>query len=304
MKISKWNQTERGEVMTAIEISEKILDGTFDQEIQHAEESNSPPSDYKILTHYGVKGMKWGVRKEYVPHPRKSKRINFNSKRDLQKKIAIGTAVVAGVLIGVGAMYVYKKSTLPTHISSYRFGSELDIASLKDDGFTLKSGTKFSRISTEKIEDYAETGRLYVSYLRKDNRLYKETMPDFFNRWEQQGIIKDASKVYQHTITIKKDVKVPSEKVMAEIYSKTISNGPIDMGKYRQFMADLNDMSNPIVANYLSAIKKAGYDAIQDLNDKGYAKSPLILIDPETLVDSVSSKRGGKLGRFINVLLL
>lgn len=24
------------------------------------------------LAHYGVKGMKWGVRKKYVPHPRKS----------------------------------------------------------------------------------------------------------------------------------------------------------------------------------------------------------------------------------------
>lgn len=30
--------------------------------------------DYEsYLMHYGVKGMKWGVRKEYIPHPRKRK---------------------------------------------------------------------------------------------------------------------------------------------------------------------------------------------------------------------------------------
>lgn len=42
------------------------------------------------IKHYGVKGMKWGVRKKYVPHPRKSggktnaQRIyeNFKKKKD------------------------------------------------------------------------------------------------------------------------------------------------------------------------------------------------------------------------------
>lgn len=45
------------------------------------------------LMHYGVKGMKWGVRKKYVPHPRKSsgktnaQRIyeNFKKKKAVSK---------------------------------------------------------------------------------------------------------------------------------------------------------------------------------------------------------------------------
>lgn len=39
------------------------------------------------LTHYGVKGMRWGVRKEYIPHPREStfsKPSNFVSKKSMR----------------------------------------------------------------------------------------------------------------------------------------------------------------------------------------------------------------------------
>lgn len=36
------------------------------------------------FAHYGVKGMKWGVRKEYVPHPRKKGAIENVGARPLK----------------------------------------------------------------------------------------------------------------------------------------------------------------------------------------------------------------------------
>lgn len=86
------------------------------------------------IFHYGVKGMKWGVRKEYEPHPRKRvgkltekdmRRARYqgvsendfksnNSKRKLSpeqkeklKKIAIGAAIGGGLAAGAYLAYRY-----------------------------------------------------------------------------------------------------------------------------------------------------------------------------------------------------
>lgn len=63
------------------------------------------------LYHYGVKGMKWGVRKEYVPKGRKKASGNQDEEAKRKgltrnQKIAIG-AVTAVAIIG-GSYYLYK----------------------------------------------------------------------------------------------------------------------------------------------------------------------------------------------------
>ena len=68
------------------------------------------------LYHYGVKGMKWGVRKEYEPHPReKSSKVEEPSSEkkkkgltDKQKKyLKIGVAVVGAALVAYGGYKIY-----------------------------------------------------------------------------------------------------------------------------------------------------------------------------------------------------
>ena len=66
------------------------------------------------LMHYGVKGMKWGVRKEYVPHPRKrktrygvgpsstKKREDQDSKYDVKK--AKRAQILGGIATAIGGL--------------------------------------------------------------------------------------------------------------------------------------------------------------------------------------------------------
>ena len=69
------------------------------------------------LYHYGVKGMKWGIRKKYKPHPRKpAKKQDDNDESkskfkltDKQKKaLKIGAAVAATALVAYGGYKLYQ----------------------------------------------------------------------------------------------------------------------------------------------------------------------------------------------------
>lgn len=69
-----------------------------------------------VLYHYGVKGMKWGVRKEYEPHPRKRNNQTKNgaakfkyrtAAKDttgdiLRTTAALSSATIIGLPIGIG----------------------------------------------------------------------------------------------------------------------------------------------------------------------------------------------------------
>lgn len=69
------------------------------------------------LYHHGVKGMKWGIRKKYKPHPRKpaKKQDEVDDSKsklkltDKQKKaIKIGAAVAATALVAYGGYKLYQ----------------------------------------------------------------------------------------------------------------------------------------------------------------------------------------------------
>lgn len=65
------------------------------------------------LIHYGVPGMKWGVRKERPSSGRSNQRISKSRSSERRKKVAkrvaIGAAVIAGT---IGAVYLGKKASV------------------------------------------------------------------------------------------------------------------------------------------------------------------------------------------------
>lgn len=102
--------------MEVEELSNRILD----------ERATSMSLSEKTLSHYGVPGMKWGVRKAYVPHPRKKSKLTKSDIRDArhaemigdvdtsskskgltaeQKKRLKKLAIAAAASVGVGAAF-------------------------------------------------------------------------------------------------------------------------------------------------------------------------------------------------------
>lgn len=278
------------------------------------------------LYHYGVKGMKWGIRryqnKDGTLTSKGKKRYeksndnsndedeikNNKSRKILTKRnIAIGATVVGASLAAMGAMYVYKKTNPTMHVKYMNFGEIVDINNLSSKDIIVKKGTKFHRVSSKSVEDYAEEGkRIYTSYLKSDARIYKEEMPKFIRRWGNQGIISDDGKTsYEHIMKMNKDIKAPSKKLMAEIYMKVTGNNEVDSGRYQRFMENLNDSDNPDTKKFFQYVKNLGYNAILDENDAGnFTKSPLILLNPKDDIETSKSHKIRKLESIMNVILM
>lgn len=278
------------------------------------------------LYHYGVKGMKWGIRryqnKDGTLTSKGKKRYeksndnsndedeikNNKSRKILTKRnIAIGATVVGASLAAMGAMYVYKKTNPTMHVKYMNFGEIVDINNLSSKDIIVKKGTKFHRVSSKSVEDYAEEGkRIYASYLKSDARIYKEEMPKFIRRWGNQGIISDDGKTsYEHIMKMNKDIKAPSKKLMAEIYMKVTGNNEVDSGRYQRFMENLNNNDNPDTKKFFQYVKNLGYNAILDENDAGnFTKSPLILLNPKDDIETSKSHKIRKLESIMNVILM
>ena len=280
------------------------------------------------LTHYGVKGMKWGVRKEYKPHPRKSgdystastvsaktqrarsrrmRGAKFVTKAMLgaavgvaaqQTTAAIGGNFVAGVLGGVAVATVAKK-----------YGSRASKVYLDT---KIKKGTKFQRITSTPDE---KLDRIYATYKKGDNMLYRGRLG--FLRAKANG------ETYVKKFEAKIDIKAPSDKkamsVFDDIYKKdkefayyvdhipkTVRNyvsGAKDVkGRYQNFnlqgLMDRDPNNQKQVEKFYKALKKEGYNAVTDLNDRKFstfkANNPVVLFDMSGVVESSVKKLSNK----------
>lgn len=289
------------------------------------------------LMHYGIKGQKWGVRRfqeedgsltpagreRYdddnvgrdsikTPDKKQSNNRTLDEKQNntifTKKNIAIGAAAAVTALAVIGCMrYSHNKNNLPGHTMEIVAGKKIKLDDLPDTDRILKQGTKFQRISSRKFEDYVGEGKaIYMSFEKKDNRIYKEAMPRNIANWRKSGVINDdTTDVFKHTLTMNKDIKVASQRKVAEVYKKVTGCSEIEHHKYMNFMTGLSDRNNKVNKSFFKELIDMGYNAIVDDNDAGhYTKTPLILLDAGKHISNSKVSKIGVLEQIINVLLM
>lgn len=241
-----------------------------------------------IIKHYGVKGMRWGVRKSQYRE------------------------------------YQDKNATTATEGKIKRIGSDVNMLRYYTKGAKRKASVKmdndwYSRLETGKqyiekgatlrrvvrgVDDKALAGRLYVAKRADDANLYTATIP-YFQKKGSSGK-KSYHSAYQVELETKRRLAMPSAKERVDVFIETLQRpdgkkwlrengyrGQIDelnakevgLKYYQRFNKYAGDQGSKFNDVYFNEIKRRGYQALIDDNDAGiWSKEPTILLSPKGTV--------------------
>jgi len=226
-----------------------------------------------FLSHYGVKGMQWGKRKDRV------------SLRDAQ-------------IAGNHVQSVVAKA-VPKNAMSDSYSN------LKSDTQILEAGFAVVRISNHANEQLKDI--TYASHTPKDVQRYTAIIPDFHGLGNGQSFPDS----YQHTYVTTKRLTLASPKARVDAFANLMDAREVPMadgskvtgreyltalgyspeitsldkhqlGKqlYDNYVVD-QYADTPLNTAYFGSLRKQGYDALVDDNNKGIiADEPLIILDP------------------------
>lgn len=274
------------------------------------------------LEHHGILGQKWGVRRfqnedgSYTAagkerysvdsKPKETSNLEEESSKkkfglgnlspDQKKAIKTGAIIVGSALLVGGGLYLASKAldSGGPHITSYKFGTPLkdSLNMYSDNPVKLKKGTVFQRMSSEAIEDYTKTGETYVSHLLKDNLKYKAELSD--------------RAPYIHKLKAKTEISAPSERKAAEIFLSIKPES--DQATYQDFMTNAfmngyEGKHNAYKKEFVDAVKKSGFNALIDVNDSGWTKKPLILLNPSETTTYKGSRAINAFERVMSIAL-
>lgn len=283
-------------------------------------------TDLNELYHYGVKGMKWGVRryqnKDGSLTPEGKERLSDDTasrKRKIAKRVAIGAAAVAVTLAVAGGVYAYKKKSYLSSIDmkSVKRGKYV-VDNLSDDT-VIPKGSKIFRTSTHKT---LRSELAYASLSRDDKNRYITRM----------GKMYSGKKLYQMKLKTLTDVKIPSERKQFDMFvdmltndekfSKTLAHNPYgDTPKlfgnrkaaeswasehhYENFITRAIDLGSSydkdnVLSRYADYVKRHGYHGLIDVNDVGTtAKKPVMIFDTDDNLAVESARKLNSAMKFL-----
>lgn len=246
------------------------------------------------LKHYGVKGMRWGVRKS-----------------DYREYKDVATKDTGGALTRVQARVNMTRYFATGGLKKTQVKFDEDWYNNLDTGKKfIEKNTKLNRV-TRAVDSNALAGRLYVSKLASDTEMYKATIPAVQKRMEYGK--KEYHTVYQLELQTKRRLAMPSPKERVDTFIETIQTPEgkkwLSRNGYKDQIDELNAKEvglkyyqtfNRYAGNqavkfndvYFNQIKQKGYDALIDDNDAGiWSKKPTILLSPKSTVKVTKVKQ-------------
>lgn len=237
-----------------------------------------------FLAHYGVKGMKWGVR-------RAEKRLARQTAKNFRR---------------------YSVSTVKERRAGKRLTSR-EYENLSEKVDVIARGTELRRISRNPATTLP--ARAYVSTLMEDSIKYRAILPLRGDPTKRQR--KDYGEQYEITMKATRRLTSPSPKARVDTFIELMDSKSIQVpGKaepitgreylsrmgygrelrqlnsqeaglrfYSAFNAKAGDANSPINTAYFNRISQQGYNYVVDDNDIGFiSRKPMILLGPEGTV--------------------
>lgn len=238
-----------------------------------------------FLSHYGVKGMKWGVSKD---HHREYKEVaTKDTANNIAKRQLASVNMVRYMAAGRGKQE--RRKFDEAWYNSLSTGKEF-----------VEKGHTLNRV-VRGVDAHALTGYVYVSKVKSDTDLYTATIPAFTNGFKSGK--KQYHSAYQVSLETKKRLSMPSAKDRVDTFIDTLKTPDgkqwLKDNGYKNEIHELNakevglkyyDTFNKFAGNkdvkfnttYFNAVKSKGYDALIDDNDAGiWSKQPTILLNPK-----------------------
>lgn len=247
-----------------------------------------------FLAHHGVKGMKWGVRKDQ--HRTYSESASRTTENMVKRA---GSTVQMTRYFSTGGAVKKQQKYTDEWYNSLDTGKAF-----------IEKGQALHRV-VRGVDDRALSGRLFVSHLESDNEMYKAVIPAVQKKMAFGQ--KEYHSVYQVELEAKKRLAMPSEKERIDVFIETIQtpagrewmkrSGYKDeinelnakeqgLKAYKKFNKVAGNQDLKVADTYFNKIKSRGYDAILDDNDAGvWSKEPMILLSPNSTVRIKSVKQ-------------
>ena len=228
------------------------------------------------LYHYGVLGMKWGIRKNSNTNINNTNTNNINKKKKMSTKTKI--------LIGAGVAAVALTGAIATKRYLDKYGNK-----------TIKANKEIQHLGKNAIHNLDKT--FYASFIKSDNKKYLNP----------KAVGHDAKWNIKQTITSTKDIKIAGKKETLNTFKNWAKNDSMYKLNFKSF----NDNKKSVEKAYNNFIKEAPagseyYRKISDsffkeLSKKGYqatrdtfdqrsmkTKAPIIIFDG---LDNLKTKR-------------
>lgn len=231
-----------------------------------------------FLAHYGVKGMRWGVRRDKTPRASRRERLEAAYRTKMSdvdaKAKANGRIRTEKILLGVGAVAAV---TAISVVAGKKLHSEFAPISLKS-GSNLQNVNQFGKkLDLDKVT--------FATFKKGDNLKYRENFTK-----ELLGRIDSNGKVYATQLKATKDLNIPSKSQARKLFveweksrgitptASSVTNRMINNNRGSQALG--NSVSD---GSFLSYVGKKGFDGIQDVMDQRRgslaAKAPLMFVN-------------------------